>query len=1038
MKLKHPPVILKYTIVDSVKKLRKLTKKMESIEEFAFDTETNTLRVVGDNENFLCVGISISWGFFDNYYIPLHHRRHEDYKRNLPESMVRKHLKKVFEREDVRIIGHNLKFDMHVLARLGIIIKTKDLFDDMIASWLCDENTPNGLKENTSDIWGFAQAHFREVTDFVPNEVKKEFGYKSNQKVTFDLVLIDQGAPYALNDAFYTWFNYLYWLDKLEEEKMDKIYCRYHVNFLRTLFHMEERGVTVDIERLNEMKSEIEKDTDRLMYEMQDIAGVEFNANSSQMLGELIFGYVPDKKLEKDPDYTSPLLENSFGLRAISKTNSGAPQTNANTLLKLSKMNYKSKRKQQGVEFCKKLLEYKKLAKLKSAFIDGMLEQVYSDGKAHPNFNIIGTDSGRISCIEENQLIKCVGEDKPIKDMKVGDLVYCYDEQGNVHIRKVLSVIDKGIRPCVSVTYRSQGTHTSGSLICTPDHKILTAKCGWVKASDLSYGCRVAHLRRSTEARPRIYGMNNFCKQEQIFIKNEVFNDYDPNNIIHHKDLNKSNNKISNLRVMSRAEHTSLHSKLMLEEGKLDTYTFCHTKHEPLRGEQCPNYKKVSAEYLEHLVREYEGRISKIPMDFATFKKKCEEVGFNYRAVAGEYQTQYREVDDETFIKTFYECKGVPYAISRKLNIGRTKVSNTIKRLDLCINHTVLGVEYLDECRHVYDLEVEEFHNFIASEVCVHNCSSPNLQQLPKADEEDKYQIRSLFIGSEYLEDDTSGEYVCDLKDAKEGDFEHCTVKRKKIVAGDFSNLEMRVLAHFSEDKNLLEMFANDSDTHGSTAVNMFELDCKPEEVKKKYPHLRQAAKVINFLLMYGGGAFTLYNNLKDDPWNPIDLGDKSYTELYGVKTGEEVAQIYIDKYFSTYSGVADFIKQQKRFAHKYGYVNTLLRRKRRLPDIRSRDFKQVAYCERLAVNSAVQGSAADITGSAQNLVDADPWYEEHGVLMMIQIHDELVFECPEPYVEECIRRTKAYMEHPFGPKVELNLKMRADFDSGDSYQEAK
>lgn len=712
--MKQPPVIRKYVIVDNMKKLRKLANTMKDIEEFAFDTETNTLRVVGDNDDFLCVGISISWGFYDNYYIPLHHRRHEDYKRNLPESMVRKHLKKIFEREDVRIIGHNLKFDMHVLARLGIVIKTEDLFDCMVASWLCDENTPNGLKENTSEIWGFSQTHFREVTDFVPKEVKKEFGYKSQQKVTFDLVLIDQGAPYALNDAFYTWFNYLFWLDKLEEEKMDKIYYRYHVKFLRTLFRMEERGVTVDMERLNEMKTEIEEDIENLMYQMQDIAGVEFNANSTQHLAELLFGYVSEKKLEKDPDYSSILLENSFGLRAISKTNSGAPQVNASTLLKLSKMDYKGKRKKQGVEFCKILLEYKKLAKLKSAFIDGMLEQLYADGKAHPNFNIIGTDSGRISC------------------------------------------------------------------------------------------------------------------------------------------------------------------------------------------------------------------------------------------------------------------------------------------------------------------------------------SNPNLQQLPKAGEEDKYQIRSLFIGSEYLEDDTTGEYLCDLKDATEQDFAHCTVKRKKIVAGDFSNLEMRVLAHFSEDKNLLEMFANDSDTHGSTAVNMFELDCKPEEVKKKYPHLRQAAKVINFLLMYGGGANTLYDNLKNDPWSPIDLGDKTYTDLYGVKTGVEVAQIYIDKYFSTYSGVDKFIKQQKRFAHKYGYVYTLLRRKRRLPDIRSRDFKQVAYCERLSVNSAVQGSAADITGSAQNLVDADPWYEEHGVLMMIQIHDELVFECPEPYVEECIRRTKSYMEHPFGPKVELNLKMRADFDSGDSYQEAK
>lgn len=686
---------------------------MQGIEEFAFDTETNTLRVVGDNENFLCVGISISWGDYNNYYIPLNHRRYEDYKRNIPENMVRKHLKSIFEREDVRIIGHNLKFDMHVMARLGIIIKTKDLFDTMVASWLCDENTPNGLKENTQEIWGIDQTHFKEVTNDVPKEVKKEFGYKANQKVTFDLVLIDEGSPYAIDDAFYTWNLYLYYMDRLEEEKMDKIYFKSYVKFLRTLFRMEERGVTIDTQRLREMQVEIEEDIEKLAYEMQDLAGVEFNAGSSDQLGELLFGYVSDKKLEKDPDYTSPLIENTFGLRAISKTAKGAPQTNANTLYKLSKMDYKNKRKKQGVEFCKKLLEYKKLAKLKSAFIDGMLEQLYDDGKAHPNFNIIGTDSGRISC------------------------------------------------------------------------------------------------------------------------------------------------------------------------------------------------------------------------------------------------------------------------------------------------------------------------------------SNPNLQQLPKADEEDKYQIRSLFIGSEYLEDE-DGNYVCEVSEAPDEAFEHCDVKRKKIVAGDFSNLEMRVLAHFSEDKNLLEMFANDSDTHGSTAVNMFELDCTPEEVKKKYPHLRQAAKVINFLLMYGGGAYTLYNNLKDDPWNPIDLGDKSYTESYGVNTGEEVAQIYIDKYFNTYSGVSEFIKQQKRFAHKYGYVYTLLRRKRRLPDIRSRDYKQVAYCERLAVNSAVQGSAADITSSAQNLVDNDPWYEEHGVLMILQVHDELVFECPEQYVEECIRRTKAYMEHPFGPKVELNLAMRADFDSGDSYQEAK
>lgn len=709
------PVMRGKVVVDTLSKLAKLASKMEKLQEFAFDTETNTLRVLAENKDFLCVGISISWGDSDNYYIPLNHRRYEDIHRNIKESKVRKYLGPIFAREDIRIIGQNLKFDMHVMARLKIFIRTKDLFDTMVASWLCDENSSNGLKENTQMVFGIDQTHFKEVTNDVPNSIKKEFGYKASQKVTFDLVLIDDGSPYAIDDSFYTWHLYLYYMDRLEEEKMDKIFYKFYMPFLSTLFKMEERGVCVDVEHLETMRTEINEDIDSLLYQMYDLAGIKFNPGSSQQLGELLFNYVPEKKLDKEPTYTSLLLENTFGLRPISKTASGAPQTNADALYKLSKMTYKRqyKRKQQGVELCKLLMDYKKLSKLKSAFIDGLLEQLYDDGKAHPSFNIIGTDSGRISC------------------------------------------------------------------------------------------------------------------------------------------------------------------------------------------------------------------------------------------------------------------------------------------------------------------------------------SNPNLQQLPKADEEDKYQIRSLFIGSEYLADE-KGDYICDLKDATDEQIEMYEVKRKKIIAGDFSNLEMRVLAHFSEDKNLLEMFANGSDTHGSTAVNMFELDCTPEEVKKKYPHLRQAAKVINFLLMYGGGAFTLYTNLRDDRWSPIDLGDKSYLDTYGVKKGEDVAQIYIDKYFSTYSGVSNFIKNQKRFAHKHGYVYTLLRRKRRLPDIRSRDFKQVAYCERLSVNSAVQGSAADITGSSQNLVDKDTWYVEHGALMILQVHDELVFECPEKYVEECIARTKAYMEHPFGKNVELNLEMRADFDSGDSYQDAK
>ena len=114
------------------------------------------------------------------------------------------------------------------------------------------------------------------------------------------------------------------------------------------------------------------------------------------------------------------------------------------------------------------------------------------------------------------------------------------------------------------------------------------------------------------------------------------------------------------------------------------------------------------------------------------------------------------------------------------------------------------------------------------------------------------------------------------------------------------------------------------------------------------------------------------------------------------------------------------------------------MRRKRRLENINGGDYKVTAYEERLSVNSPIQGSAADIVSSAQNRIDADPWFEEHGVLMIIQVHDEIVFESPEEYVEEAIERAQRYMSFPFGDTVKLNVELTSEADFGDSYQDAK
>ena len=721
------PQMREYSIITKLSELKWLCKEMGSISAFAFDTETNTLEVLGVNSNFKCVGISISWGEDNNYYIPVGHVREEDITNQLTVDAVVLYLKKVFSRTDVRIYGWNLKFDFHVLKRIGIDVKTRDVFDGMLASWLCNENTPNGLKENTTEKLGIPQTHFKETTDTVPNEVKKQFGYKANAKVPFDLVLIEDGAPYAIADAFYTWCNCLGFEKELVDEKMDKIYYKMYIPFLFVLFEMEEQGVTVDVDKLEQMGVDMQNDLDDLQYKIYELAGVEFNIGSSQQKAEILFGYQKEPKqvsIDKLPRYLqqayhdrdtellkekgyivdrhgavfkdsgSSLIDHSFNFTPIGYTKSGAPSTDSDTIWRLSQKTYKTNKvKQSGVKMCQYMLEYSKIAKLKTAFVDGILEQMYEDGKAHPSFNQIGTDSGRLSC------------------------------------------------------------------------------------------------------------------------------------------------------------------------------------------------------------------------------------------------------------------------------------------------------------------------------------SKPNLQQLPKAEEDDKYQIRSVFIGS----------------------IDENTGKRKKIIAIDYHNLEMVCLTHFSGDKNLSEMFANDDDAHGSTAVNMFNLDCTPTEAKKKYPHLRQAAKTINFMLMYGGGASKLYESLKSDHYSPLDLGSKEYLEQYHCRNGVQVAQAFIDRYFESYSGVAKFIQNQKKFAHRNGYVYTILGRKRRLPEINSSDGAISSYCERLSVNSAIQGTAGDITINAQIRVAKEERLKELGCNMMIQVHDELVFECPEENLEEAIQVIKYDMEHPFGDDPKKQVKyLRADYDFGNSYQEAK
>ena len=731
--------LYKGEVILTESRLKVLAKKLSKVDEFAYDTETNTLRVQHKGEMSL-VGISICFGVEDTYYIPTGHYFDDE---QLSVKTVVKYLKPIFEREDVRIIGWNLKYDLHVLANVGIHIKTEDIFDGMIARWITDENESKSLKECTSNIYGVNQAHFDSCLATVTKEQKAELGLKANNKAQFWMVKLDVGAPYALADAYWTWRHYVDWqMDEINNEEMNTIFYKVQMPFLKTLYNMERRGVKINKARLEEMNKRAEKDLQDLEYKIIEIAGVKFNIGSSQQLSELLFGY---KKVNKKGEFTGnvDILEKSFNYPIVAKTPSGAPKTGESELVALTRANYKRDvRKQEGIQMIKLILKYKRLNKLKSAFIEGLIKQCYDDGKVHPSFNQVGTDSGRLSCISKGTPIELVGGRKPIEEVVPGDLVYCYDDYGNLKASRVLKFMERGTKPCVKITWRSLGSHKLGTLICTPDHKIRMRDGNWLRADELKPKDRVTHLRKSEELRPRLYGLNRQVYREQEFIKSEIFK-ADSSMHIHHIDLNPSNNSLDNLQVMTHSEHTKLHSKLALEQGRIKyKHLYDGSSKKPnIWGRNNPNYKEYSKSDLEKLVIEAKGNISKIPMDFNTFKLKCKELDFNYKEVASKFNKKYNEPTREEFEESFMRNNGVAYKVRQELNIGRCKYDKLVKEYDICFNHAIVSVEPYMEMP-VYDLEIETYHNFIASEICVHNCSEPNLQQLPRPIE--FYEHKSL------------------------------------------------------------------------------------------------------------------------------------------------------------------------------------------------------------------------------------------------------------------------------------------------------
>ena len=350
----------------------------------------------------------------------------------------------------------------------------------------------------------------------------------------------------------------------------------------------------------------------------------------------------------------------------------------------------------------------------------------------------------------------------------------------------------------------------------------------------------------------------------------------------------------------------------------------------------------------------------------------------------------------EAFEQTIYRTAGMPFNINSPKQLGeilfeklqlpkgrktKTGWSTDVKVLEslslthelpaLILQHRNLAklkstyVDRLASLRNPRSGRVHTSFNQCGTATGRLSSSNPNLQNIPIRTEEGR-RIRSVFIA----------EAGCCL------------------LAADYSQIDLRVLAHYSQDRELLAAFLGDQDIHRRTAAEIFFV--APELVTSE---MRRVAKTINFGIVYGMSSFGLASQLH---------------------VSRKEAQTFIDRYFAHFSGIKDFMETVVQQAKKDGFVTTLLGRRRPLPEINSTNRVQREFAERTAINTPIQGTAADIIKLAMLRVHRELLQRKLRARMLLQIHDELVLEVPDEELDEVSHLLKNHMEAAMELRVPL------------------
>lgn len=711
-----------------------------------------------------------------------------------------------------------------------------------------------------------------------------------------------------------------------EQDKISAMLCK----------GMQVTGFRFDRDKARMLKRKLRRVERVVRRQANEMMGREINLMSQTQLRHAFFEELGAPVFFRSEKTNKPAL-NVNALRAYAALGNMSVARRVSDLDKLNRLS----------NF---VLTLRKARKARSTYIDAIVTD--SGGRVHPVWQSYGAVSGRFSCVAKGTLVETMRDVSkypkgvPIEKVRPGDYAYCYID-GKLALRQVTWAGCTGVKNVVRVRWRGTGNQHVGHVDLTADHRVLLTSGEWCAAGELRHGDKVMALARDIAGfgYSRLYATGAGAPvSDHRFVYNQFTGDWPED--VHHEG-HKLDNRFHMLTGMSRSEHCRHHGTSD-ELRRKRSENARRLNREGRIGGSAPGQLKLKLTKAK-IVRELRAHqwattrtARALGHDFATFKA--------YVIRAGLDPEELKRRNRRIRIKPLRARA----AVARALRWPKG-ASN---------NHTVLSVTPLRKRVRVYDLSVEEAHNFIANEICVHNCARPNIMNLPRFENDPVAEfggIRSLYFAA----------------------------PGKVLVAFDFSQLEMRIAAYVSGDEVMIAA-CESSDLHASNAGIIFGQDFLKLDKKKdedEYKKLRNLAKQSGFAVAYMAGAPTVYARI--------------------IAAGIPITLLQTEQMLRN---------MRRAFKGYYAYQEDLLLQTIRIGHVRipiSNRLRWLGHAPKPpeCANTPIQGGASGL----MNLVL--PAIERQlppDTFLVAQVHDAAYFETPVKRADEILALCKQETSRPF------------------------